>query len=94
MSRSSSEVADWSATEMLSAYQRRELSPVEATEAVLDRIESADGPVNAFCLLDRERTMADARAAEERWSEGRTLGPVDGVPTSIKDIFLTKGWPT
>ncbi|HWL97078.1 MAG TPA: amidase [Nocardioidaceae bacterium] len=94
MSRTSSEVADWSATEMLSAYRRRELSPVEATQAVLDRIESADAAVNAFCLLDRERTLADARAAETRWSEGATLGPVDGVPTSIKDIFLTRGWPT
>jgi aspartyl-tRNA(Asn)/glutamyl-tRNA(Gln) amidotransferase subunit A len=94
MNRSSSDVADWTATELLDAYARRELSPVEATQAVLDRIERADERVNAFCLVDAERALADARAAEARWAEGRTLGPVDGVPTSIKDIFLTKGWPT
>ncbi len=94
MSRSGTDVADWSATELVAAYARRELSPVEATRAVLDRIERADPTVNAFCLVDGERALADARAAEARYAEGSTLGPVDGVPTSIKDIFLTKGWPT
>ena len=38
--------------------------------------------------------MADARASEQRWATGRPAGPVDGVPTSIKDVFLTRGWPT
>jgi aspartyl-tRNA(Asn)/glutamyl-tRNA(Gln) amidotransferase subunit A len=94
MNTPASDLADWSATEMLDAYARREVSPVEATQAVLDRIERADARVNAFCLVDADRALADARAAEARWAEGRTLGPVDGVPTSIKDIFLTKGWPT
>jgi aspartyl-tRNA(Asn)/glutamyl-tRNA(Gln) amidotransferase subunit A len=91
---SGSDVAEWSATELVAAYSRRELSPVEATEAVLRRIERADARVNAFCLVDRDRALADARAAETRYAEGTTLGPVDGVPTSIKDIFLTRGWPT
>jgi aspartyl-tRNA(Asn)/glutamyl-tRNA(Gln) amidotransferase subunit A len=94
MTRPSTDVADWSATQLLVAYARRELSPVEATQAVLDRIESADAHVNAFCLVDAERALADARAAEARYADGATLGPVDGVPTSIKDLFLTKGWPT
>ncbi|MDQ4007723.1 MAG: amidase [Actinomycetota bacterium] len=88
------DLADWSATDLLAAYARRDVSPVEATRAVLDRIERVDARVNAFCLVDSERALADARAAERRWAEGSTLGPVDGVPTSIKDIFLTKGWPT
>jgi aspartyl-tRNA(Asn)/glutamyl-tRNA(Gln) amidotransferase subunit A len=94
MSGSGPDVADWSATELVDAYARRELSPVEATQAVLERIERADARVNAFCLVDGERALVDARAAEARWAEGDILGPVDGVPTSIKDIFLTKGWPT
>jgi aspartyl-tRNA(Asn)/glutamyl-tRNA(Gln) amidotransferase subunit A len=94
MSKSSSDVADWPATQLVDAYARRELSPVEATQAVLDRIERADSRVNAFCLVDGDRALEDARAAETRWAEGSTLGPVDGVPASIKDIFLTKGWPT
>jgi aspartyl-tRNA(Asn)/glutamyl-tRNA(Gln) amidotransferase subunit A len=94
MSVSSSDPADWTATELLAAYARGALSPVEATQAVLDRIGRADARVNAFCLVDAERALADARAAEGRWAAGDVLGPVDGVPTSIKDIFLTKGWPT
>jgi aspartyl-tRNA(Asn)/glutamyl-tRNA(Gln) amidotransferase subunit A len=94
MSGASSDAADWTATELVDAYANRALSPVEATQAVLDRIGRADSRVNAFCLVDPERALADARESERRWSEGLILGPVDGVPTSIKDIFLTKGWPT
>jgi aspartyl-tRNA(Asn)/glutamyl-tRNA(Gln) amidotransferase subunit A len=90
----STDPADWSATALAAAYRRRELSPVEATQAVLRRIERADPRVNAFCLVDADRALSDARAAEERHAAGAPLGPVDGVPTSIKDIFLTKGWPT
>jgi aspartyl-tRNA(Asn)/glutamyl-tRNA(Gln) amidotransferase subunit A len=94
MTGASSDVADWTATELVDAYARRTLSPVEATQAVLDRIERADSRVNAFCLVDPERALADARESEARWAGGHIQGPVDGVPTSIKDIFLTKGWPT
>jgi len=94
MSPESSDAADWTATELVDGYANRALSPVEATQAVLDRIERVDSRVNAFCLVDPERALADARESERRWAVGHILGPVDGVPTSIKDIFLTKGWPT
>ncbi|MCX3063385.1 amidase [Streptomyces sp. GXMU-J5] len=82
------------ATELLAAYERGELSPVQATESVLDRIEAADGPLNAFCLVDRDTALAQARASEERRRRGEPLGLLDGVPASIKDLLLTKGWPT
>ncbi len=83
-----------SATELAGLYSRRQLSPVEATQAVLRRIERFDGAVNAFCLVDPERALAAARASEDRWQRGAATGLVDGVPTTIKDIVLTKDWPT
>ena len=83
-----------SATELVDAFRTGTLSPVEVTRACLDRIAEVDGDVNAFCLVDEEQALASARAAEARWRAGAPLGPVDGVPTAIKDIFLTRGWPT
>ncbi|QUH02798.1 amidase [Saccharopolyspora erythraea] len=86
--------ADLTATEMLASYATGELSPVEATEATLRRIDEADGPVNAFCLVDADRALEQARASERRWQRGEPVGRLDGVPASIKDIFLTRDWPT
>ncbi len=82
------------AVDLVAAYGSRELSPVEATTAVLDRIRQADGELNAFCLVDEEGALAQARASESRWLEGHPQGLLDGVPTSLKDVFLTRGWPT
>jgi aspartyl-tRNA(Asn)/glutamyl-tRNA(Gln) amidotransferase subunit A len=83
-----------SATELIGHYRRKQLSPVEATQAVLDRIERFDGAINAFCLVDPEQALASARASEERWRRGAPAGLVDGVPATIKDVVLTRGWPT
>ncbi|MDA0663360.1 MAG: amidase [Proteobacteria bacterium] len=88
------EIARLSATDLLRRYRRRELSPVEAAEAALARIEECNGVVNAFRIVDGDRAMADAKASEARWMAGAPMGPVDGVPASVKDIVLTKGWST
>lgn len=82
------------AVELVECYRRKTLSPVEATRAALDAIDRFDGTVNAFVLVDDEGAMAAARESEVRWHAGEPLGPGDGVPTSIKDAFLTRGWPT
>jgi aspartyl-tRNA(Asn)/glutamyl-tRNA(Gln) amidotransferase subunit A len=50
--------------------------------------------VNSFCLVDPDAVQAMAKASEERWTAGEPLSPLDGVPVAIKDILLTKGWPT
>ncbi len=89
-----SDPATLSATELLRLYRQKQLSPLEVTRAALDRIARFDGAVNAFCLVDEERALADARAAEVRWQRGEPCGLVDGVPTTIKDLVLTEGWPT
>ena len=82
------------ATELVELYRRGEASPVEAAQAVLRRIEQVDPTLNAFCHTDPETTLAAARDSEQRWHRGSPAGPVDGVPTSIKDQLLTRGWPT
>ena len=84
----------WSVAELTAAYRSREVSPVEATQASLDAIEAHDGDVNAFVRVEGESALEAARASEKRWAAGEPIGPADGVPTSIKDIFLTRDWPT
>jgi aspartyl-tRNA(Asn)/glutamyl-tRNA(Gln) amidotransferase subunit A len=88
------DLAACTATELLGMYRRREASPVEATAAVLQRIEVVDATLRAYCLVAGDEAMAAARASEARWQRREPTGPLDGVPTSIKDLVLTKGWPT
>jgi aspartyl-tRNA(Asn)/glutamyl-tRNA(Gln) amidotransferase subunit A len=82
------------AAELVAAYRSGELSPVEVTEASLERIERRDRELNAFCLVDADRALADARASEQRWRAAAPAGALDGVPVAVKDVFLTRGWPT
>jgi aspartyl-tRNA(Asn)/glutamyl-tRNA(Gln) amidotransferase subunit A len=86
--------ADLTAVQLVAAYRTGELSPVEATQAVLDRVDQLDGQVRAFCLVDVDRALQDAKASQLRWQQGLPQGLLDGVPTSIKDVYLTQGWPT
>ncbi|WP_028648111.1 amidase [Nocardiopsis sp. CNT312] len=86
--------ADLSAERLLAAYASGELSPVEAVDAVLERIERDNPALNAFCLVRPEEAREAARASAERWRRGEPEGALDGVPTSVKDIHLTRGWPT
>lgn len=88
------DIAALSAAELLRLYRRRALSPVEATQASLDRIHRFNAAVNAYCLVDDDRALAAARQSEQRWLAGTPKGLLDGVPTSIKDLILSKGWPT
>lgn len=88
------DLAELSAAELLSGYAHGEFTPVDATQAALDRIAQRDGDLNAFVLVDEQAALTAAEASAARWRSGETLGPGDGVPTSIKDIFPTTGWPT
>ena len=82
------------AAELVAAYAARELSPVDVAEAALRRIAAGDDELNAFCLVDPEPAEAEAEASEARWARGEPAGPLDGVPVAIKDLLLTRGWPT
>lgn len=82
------------ATELVARYKAKSLSPVEATQAVLDRIDAVNETYNAFCVVDADRALTDARESEARWQRGEPAGLIDGVPATIKDLMLSKGWPT
>ncbi|HEX9465018.1 MAG TPA: amidase [Alphaproteobacteria bacterium] len=88
------DLADLGAVELVAGYRRRQFSPVEAVTAVLARAEALNPKLNAFILLDAESALAAARQSEGRWKTGAPVGRLDGVPVSIKDLLLTKGWPT
>ncbi|MSP96114.1 MAG: amidase [Betaproteobacteria bacterium] len=83
-----------SATNLIRFYARKQLSPVEVTRAVLERIEKLNPLLNAFCLVDQKQAIEKARQSEKRWAKGSSQGLLDGVPVSIKDLLLTRGWPT
>jgi len=88
------DLADCTATDLLSMYRSKQASPVEATHAVLARIERLNPKLLAFCHLADGDALESARASEARWQRGEPSGALDGVPTSIKDLILAKGWPT
>lgn len=83
-----------SAAELVDGYRAGSFSPVEVTQALLARIAAINPKVNAYNLVDPDSALRDAQASEARWKAGKPLSPIDGVPASIKDIILTKGWPT
>ncbi|RYZ10110.1 MAG: amidase [Myxococcales bacterium] len=88
------ELAYLSAVELGQAYRSKGLSPVEVTQAALRRIEATQSTINAFVLFDPESALLAARAAELRFQRQAPLSPLDGVPLSLKDLLLTRGWPT
>ena len=87
-------ISDLDAFALGEAFRTRRLSPVEAAKDALDRAEASQSTVNAFALIDRERTLAWARESEARWANGAPLGPFDGVGVTIKDNMAVAGWPS
>lgn len=87
-------LTDLTARQLLAGYEKGDFSPVDATRAVLDRIEVVQPLVNAFVRVDTEAALAQAEASTARWRAKEPQGLLDGVPVSVKDIFLQRGGPT
>jgi aspartyl-tRNA(Asn)/glutamyl-tRNA(Gln) amidotransferase subunit A len=88
------DVLSLSAAELIEHYKKKALSPVEVARAALARIEKLQPTYNAFALVGAEDALRDARGSEARWMRGEPAGLVDGLPTTVKDLLLAKGWPT
>ena len=82
------------ALELTARIRQKEISPVEVVEAVLARIEALNPRLNAFCLIAADQARAAARDAEVAVMKGEPLGPLHGVPMSLKDMIYTRGLRT
>ncbi|HEV2357357.1 MAG TPA: amidase, partial [bacterium] len=80
-----------SARDLAGLIRRGEVSPVDVVEAVLDRIDRINPAINAYCTVTAEQAREAARGAEQAVARGAVLGPLHGVPFSLKDLTPTRG---
>ena len=83
-----------SVTELSWLLDKQKISPVELTQAYLNRIASLDDSLHAFITVDAEGALTAARVAESEIREGRRIGPLHGIPIAVKDQMDAKGLPT
>jgi aspartyl-tRNA(Asn)/glutamyl-tRNA(Gln) amidotransferase subunit A len=88
------DIAFLTITELNRAYAQRELSPVEVTRALLDRIAKHDGQLDSFICVTEDVALAEAKAAEAELMAGRRRGPMHGIPYGLKDVVETAGITT
>lgn len=82
-----------SLVEVAGRTRRRDVSPVEVTEAALRRIEEINPTINAFLSVDADRALESARRAEAEIASGSVRGPLHGVPFALKDLIAEAGAP-
>ena len=88
------EIPFLSATELAQLLKTRQISPIEAAESYLERIEQIDPALNSYITVTAETARAAARQAEAEIAAGQYRGPLHGVPVAVKDQFYTAGVPT
>lgn len=86
-------VAQLSLEELVTCYRTRQLSPMDVTREALERIGQYNPSLNAFCHATPEIALAAAQESEARWQRGAPMGPLDGVPVTVKDTLMVKGQP-
>lgn len=82
------------ATQLAEGYAQRRFTPVDALEACLRRADACEPVLNALVARDTPGARRAAECSGQRWAEGRALGPLDGVPVSVKDNLHVEGLPT
>jgi aspartyl-tRNA(Asn)/glutamyl-tRNA(Gln) amidotransferase subunit A len=88
---SPTEIAFLSATETARAIKAKELSPVDAVQAYLERIDRLDSRLAAYITVIREEALGNAQLVSDRIQRGEDPGPLAGVPIAVKDQYWTKG---
>ena len=88
------DIAFLTVAELGRAYDYRELSPVEVTRALLDRIVKHDSKLDSFIRVTEDVALAEAKTAETELMAGKRRGPMHGIPYGLKDIVETAGFPT
>ncbi|MFD4646623.1 amidase [Streptomyces sp. NPDC057717] len=86
-------LAAMSAVEMVAGFADRTLSPIDVHDAVQSVIEAREGVLNAFWVRDPDESRKAAQASEARWAAGEPLGPIDGVPVTLKENVARRGVP-
>ena len=90
----SSDLHYLSLDEVARRLKERKLSSVEATKAILARIDALDPRLKAYATVTRDRALADAKARDAETAAGKSRGPLHGVPIAVKDLCNTEGVPT
>ncbi len=90
----SNELNGMTISQLAPKVKSRKISPVDLTRAVLERIETLDPMINAYITVDAEGALKAARAAQRQIAKGKYLGPLHGIPISLKDLYDTKGMLT
>ena len=81
--------------ELTAAYAAGALSPVDVVRIAYERLDRIEPQINAFCqVAAADESLRLARESEERWRRRKPRGALDGVPITVKDAILAKGWPT
>lgn len=86
-------ILDVPAVETLKAFAEKSLSPVDYMTALISRVEEREPEVCALWDFRPEASLEAARASEARWVKGAPVGPLDGMPVSLKELIATKGDP-
>jgi aspartyl-tRNA(Asn)/glutamyl-tRNA(Gln) amidotransferase subunit A len=88
-----SSLHDLSAVDLIAGFRAKQFSPSEVLEDVLSHITASEPHLKALYAFDPDGARAVAKASSERWHKGEPMGPLDGVPVTIKDNIATKGVP-
>jgi aspartyl-tRNA(Asn)/glutamyl-tRNA(Gln) amidotransferase subunit A len=91
ISNSNRELCHFELTELSALIQKKSVSPVEATNACLARIEKLNPVLNAYITVTAESALAEAKKAETEIARGAWRGPLHGVPIAMKDLVETAG---